>query len=130
LYGEKLVKTSKTSPTKASKKTLSITFTLLIWSGIVLAFLGAVVAIIGAGGATAFDGKFGNIEVKTTSVGLAILVVGSLLAGTIALRLPKDVRVLNRTRQTIQEKIAEKAIFLLGISILGCILLLVSFLHK
>lgn len=124
------MKTSKTSPAKTSKKTLSITFTLLIWSGIVLAFLGAIVAIIGVGGATAFDGKFGNIEIKTTSVGLAILVVGSVLAGTIALRLPKDVRVLNRTRQTIVEKIAERAILLLGISLLGCILLLVSFLHR
>jgi hypothetical protein len=127
--GGKPMTTSKDTPPATDQKTFSITFTLLIWAGIALAFLGAIVAILGASNVTVLEGTFGNIEIKTTSVGLAILVIGSLLAGTIALRLPPGVKVLARSEQTLTEKIVERPIFLLGWSVVGAILLLISLLH-
>lgn len=109
-------------------RTLSVTFTVLIWAGIALAIFGAIVAILGVGGAAAFDGKIGSIEVKTGSVGLAILVVGLIFAGTIALRLPRNVRVLARARKrSLTERIARRAPLFFLAGIIGCILLVLSF---
>lgn len=112
------------------KKKLSITFTALIWTGILLALFGAVVAVLGLGGTTAFEGKIGDVEIKTASVGLAIFAVGAVLAGIIALRLPKEVGVLARKPRSLIEKIANRPIYFFIAGLVGCILLALSFLLK
>jgi hypothetical protein len=75
------------------QKTKSITFTVLIWAGIVLALLGAITAIIGISDARALEIGLGIFTLKITNVGLVILVVGSFLASFVALHLPDNVSV-------------------------------------
>jgi len=53
----------------------SITFTALIWLGILLAIAGALIAVLGVGGAVTFDIKYNDMEFHSTNLGLAILVV-------------------------------------------------------
>ena len=73
---------------------VSFTYTALIWTGIVLCLSGFVIAVLGLGGLTSFEASFDSIKVKTTSVGLAIVVVGAVLSGTVAIKLPRGVRVM------------------------------------
>jgi len=59
-----------------ARKRVSITYTALIWTGIVLALFGAVVAVVGLAGSTTFEFGMDKLKVKTTSTGLAILAAG------------------------------------------------------
>ncbi len=104
----------------------SVTYTALIFAGIALAIAGAVVAILGLGGVTVFEGKAGGAEVKTQSVGLAIMVVGAVLAGTVALKLPKGVTVLSPSEASVTERVAERAPILFLVAGSAVVLLIVS----
>jgi len=109
---------------------VSITYTALIWTGIILALFGAITAVLGLGGATVFEGSLGSIKVKTTQTGLAILVVGAALAGTIALKLPKGIVVLEEgEKYSLTEKLARRIpVLSLVIVSVAIILLILSFL--
>jgi hypothetical protein len=98
---------------------------VLIFTGIALALGGAIVAILGLGGVTAFEGTVGDVEVKTESVGLAIMVAGAVLAATVALKLPSGVRVL-AGRRTIVERIAGAPWIFVAAALLGSLLLVLS----
>jgi hypothetical protein len=104
----------------------SVTFTAFIWFGMLLAVAGAVVAILGIGCAVVFSGKVAGAEVKTTSLGLAILAIGALLAGVVATRLPKGVVVFEVSRETVTEKIARRAIWLFLLAIAAALLFIIS----
>ncbi|GAC1447669.1 MAG: hypothetical protein PVS3B1_32810 [Ktedonobacteraceae bacterium] len=121
---------SEQGQANSKQKKTPITFTALIWSGILIAAFGAIVAVFGVTGATVFEGKIGDIEVKTQSVGLAILVIGAVLAGFIATHLPGDVRILARKPRSLTEKIASRAIYFFIIGVVACILLIISFFVK
>jgi len=110
---------------------VSITYTALIWTGIILSILGAIVAVLGFGGSTVFEGSLGDIKVKTTQTGLAVLVVGAALAGTIALKLPKGVVVLEEgEKYSFTEKLARRIpVLSLVILVVAIVLLVVSFLR-
>lgn len=106
----------------------SFTYTAIILTGLGLAVFGAIMAVLGLGGATAFDGSLGDTRISTSNVGLAILVVGSLLAGVVALKLPKNVRVFGDIESTFGERLADRvAMPSLITAILGAISLLVIF---
>jgi hypothetical protein len=109
----------------AAKKK-SITFTALIWFGMLLAAAGAAVAILGIGGAVEFSAKVGSTELKTTSVGLAICAIGCLLAGGVATRLPKDVAVLATRKPTFIDWISQYAWWVLGLALVAVVLFLLS----
>lgn len=56
---------------------------------IVLMIVGAIAALFGLGGSTAFEFSVGDAKVKTPQTGLAILAVGAILSVIILVRLPK-----------------------------------------
>lgn len=90
-----------------AQKRISLTYTVLIWLGMVLCVVGAVAAIVGVGGSNAFALTFGDFEAKSTQVGLSIMVIGAALAGVVALKLPAGVRVLAEHSQPgFTEKLA------------------------
>lgn len=95
-----------------NEKRLSVTFTALIWSGIALIVCGAAVAVLGIGDDIEIvELTWGSASLKTSQVGLVMIVVGSLLSGTVALRLPSDVRVFDSGRRQVSfmEQVAERA---------------------
>ena len=60
---------------------------------------GVVVAIIGLAARTAFEASVGDVTIKTTSVGLAILVVGAVFTAYVAANMPSHVRVFGGEAQ-------------------------------
>lgn len=83
---------------KNKKQEISITFTAIIWVGLLLAIFGAVVAALGLGGVTTFTFKWKDVvELNSTSIGLIIMAAGILSTLYQANHLPKGTRVLMRT---------------------------------
>ena len=107
-----------------SDKRLSITHTVLIWTGIVLIIVGIIMTLFDLGSdATAFQVTILDIaELSTSHIGLILIVVGSFLSGIVSLRLPPDVRVFRESRQNLTEKLAENA--LIPSAVLGGLALL------
>ena len=115
---------------RMAKDKLSITYTALIWTGIVLMLFGAITAILGFGGSTFFEASFGDLKVKTNQIGLAILIIGAVFTATIARKLPKGVKILGEgvEKYSFTEKLARKIpIFSLAIIVVAIILLVLSF---
>ena len=71
----------------------SVTFTVIVLFGILVAAVGLVMTILGLGGSTAFELSIGEWVAKTTSTGLAVMVIGCTLSAGVALKKPKDVRL-------------------------------------
>ncbi len=83
---------------KIGRRRVSITYTLIIWTGIFLAIFGAAVAALGLGGVTTFTFKWKDVvELNSTSIGIIIMVVGVFLALYQANHLPNGVGVLMKT---------------------------------
>lgn len=77
------------------KRRVSITHTAIVWTGILLAVFGAVVAAMGFGGVSTFTFKWKDvIELNSTSVGIVIMLTGAILAWYQANHLPKGVGIL------------------------------------
>lgn len=95
----------------------SVTYTVLIWFGMLLALIGVAIAVLGLGDVVEFSAKVGNAQLKSTSLGLIVVAIGIFLAGFIATRMPKGVTVFATTAPTWNERIAARAglLFLLGI---------------
>lgn len=104
----------------------SATFTALIWFGMFLAAAGMVIAILGVGGAIEFSAKADGAEIKTTSLGLAILAIGCLLSGVVATRLPKGVSVFAVSRPTPIEWIVLHAAWFIALAVVASALVAVS----
>lgn len=107
----------------AEKNRLSITYTVLIWFGMLLALLGVAIAILSLGGAVEFSAKVGDAEFKSTSLGLAIVAIGTILSGFIATRLPKGVTVFATATPTWTERVASRAGILILLGVLALALL-------
>jgi len=113
------------------KERISITYTALIWTGIILCLFGAIVTVLGFGGSTTFEGSLYGIKVKTTQTGLVILVIGAVLSGVVAVKLPKGVRVLElgEKKYSFTEKLLGGIpILSLVIGVIAVTLLILSFL--
>jgi uncharacterized membrane protein YidH (DUF202 family) len=107
----------------------SVVYTGLILFGILLAVAGAVIAVLGIGKPSATEVSGGGVDVKTSSVGLVILVVGAGLAGILALKKPGDIELFTDrpARRPLPERIAgNAAIPALAIAAVGVVLLVVS----
>ncbi len=87
----------------------SITFTALIWLGMLLAVAGAVVAVLGIGGAVTFSAKYGGNEFSTTNLGCAMMMIGAVLAAVVALKLPKGISVFAVQQQSWGDRFAANA---------------------
>jgi formate hydrogenlyase subunit 3/multisubunit Na+/H+ antiporter MnhD subunit len=113
---------------------VSITFTALIWTGIVLCIAGFIITALGLGGVTLFEAGIGDFTVKTTNSGLALIVIGAALSYFVSRALPTGVAVLGndptREEPTLREKpirilpmvalvIGTIALFILIVSILA-----------
>jgi len=83
----------------------SVTFTALIFVGMIIALAGVTMLLLGLGGNSSFDFKMAGVTVKTTSVGLAVLAVGSLMSAAVALNLPENVQVFGPTRPTRTDRL-------------------------
>jgi hypothetical protein len=117
--------------TSDQQKVISITFTALIGAGILLALFGAIVAVFGIGNTTVLDIKWGTVEVQTSSVGLAILVVGAALAGIVALRLPAGVQVFFAGKSRfLTNMIGNRGMYFFLVGGVGCILLVLSLVFR
>jgi TRAP-type C4-dicarboxylate transport system permease small subunit len=81
-----------------SKGKISITFTAIIWVGLLLTVFGALVAALGLGGVTTFSFKWKDVvELNSTSIGLIVMAGGILLTLYQANHLPKGSQVLMKT---------------------------------
>jgi hypothetical protein len=117
------------APTADRPPRRSVVYTGLILFSILLAAAGAVIAVLGIGKPSATEVSGGGIDVKTSSVGLIILVVGAGLAGILALKKPSDIELF--TDQPAQRPLPERiagnaAIPALAMAVVGVVLLVIS----
>ena len=86
---------------------LSITHTALVWMGIIICLIGLWLTLFGAKDVTIFEGTIGNIQFKTSHIGLILISIGSLLSGLVATKVPSGVRLLSasKTKKTFTQKI-------------------------
>ena len=104
----------------------SVTFTALIWLGMLLMLAGAAVAVLGVGAAVEFKAKIGGNEITTTSLGLAIMATGAVVAAYVATKLPKGVTVFAVHEPTWQDRVADKSGWLVAIAAIILVLLALS----
>src|SRR5262249_48111130 len=110
----------------ATKKRISITFTALIWTGLLLAIAGTIFTLLGLSGQSLFEASIGNLTIKTAHVGLTLVVIGSLLAGFIAMNLPEGVELYAEQGRSLTERVAENArLPCFALAIIGVIALVV-----
>ena len=109
---------------------IPFTYTCLIWIGILIVLYGlAVIAFPGkVPGAKEISVliKFLGIELQTNDMGIAILAIGSLLSGSVAIKVPKGAMVLGEEgkKRSFTEKLARKIPFFAFLIIAGAIYLL------
>ncbi len=101
----------------------SVTFTALIWLGMLLTLGGAIVALLGIGTAVEFKAKIGDGEVTTTNLGLAIMAIGAILAALVATKLPKGITVFAVSKPTWGDRFSENSGWLVAFAVLTIILL-------
>ena len=106
---------------------ISITFTALIWTGILLCIFGSIVAVLGLNGSTTFEIHIKSAEVKTTQVGLVILIAGVILSFFTAQRLPPGVIVLGDEPTFTEKLVRQIPIMSVVTGIIAIILLFLSF---
>jgi hypothetical protein len=112
--------------TETGKSTPSVTFTALLWLGMIIAVAGLIVTLLGAGHAIEFSAKIGETEIKTTSAGLALLALGLFVDGFVATRLPTGVSVFEVRKPTLLETIAAKALWIFVAAVVVVILCVLS----
>lgn len=95
-----------------SSRRLSVTFTALVWTGITLILVGAIMTFFSIGSdVTAFKVTiFDVVELRTSHIGLVLIIVGAVLSGIVSLRLPADVRIFGESKRSLTERIAENAL--------------------
>lgn len=104
----------------------SITFTVLIFFGMLVALVGLVVLLFGLGGSTSFEFSISDLAVKTTSVGLAILALGAGLSAVIALNLPDEVQVFGETPATLRDRLKAFSLVFVGVAVVAGVALVIS----
>jgi hypothetical protein len=107
----------------------SIIYSSLILAGILMAIAGLVIAVLGVGKPSATEISGSGVDVKTSSVGLVILVVGAGLAGILAVKKPSDIELFtNRPMApTLRTRVIDNAaIPALAVAVVGVVLLIVS----
>jgi hypothetical protein len=73
----------------------SIVYSAIVVVGLVLTVLGAIVAVVGVSSSDLFTASLGDARVKTSSVGLAIMVVGAAITVVAAISKPRDVQLFS-----------------------------------
>jgi hypothetical protein len=111
-----------------TSQTRSITLTVLIGSYIVVMLAGLCMAVAGITAPINLSLNEKGFKLSTTNTGLALVVCGGFLAGFVALRVPKGVRVFSPGNKPPKiEEFARKAglpLFALGLLALALIFLL------
>jgi uncharacterized membrane protein YidH (DUF202 family) len=90
-----MVDMSRAARGKAIRRRPSIVYSAIVVVGLAMTVLGAVVAIIGVSSDGLFNASIGDAHVKTSSVGLAIMVVGALVTVVTAIRKPRDIQLFS-----------------------------------
>jgi hypothetical protein len=107
----------------------SIIYSSLILAGILMAIAGLVIAVLGVGKPSATEISGSGVDVKTSSVGLVILVVGAGLAGILAVKKPSDIELFTDRPMapTMRARVIDNAaIPALAVAVVGVVLLIVS----
>jgi uncharacterized membrane protein YidH (DUF202 family) len=90
-----MVDMSKGARGKAISRKPSIVYSAIVVVSLAMTVLGAVVAVIGVSSGGLFSASIGDAHVKTTSVGLSIMVVGALVTVVTAIRKPRDIQLFS-----------------------------------
>ncbi len=106
---------------------MSITFTALIWTGILLSIFGAIVTVLGLGGSTLFEVSIGSVTVKMKATGLIIIVIGAALSFFTAQNLPPDVIVLGDEPTLMEKNVRNIPAISLLVCVIAIFLLLFQF---
>lgn len=117
------------SAAPASPPRRSVIYSSLILLGILMAIAGVVIAVLGIGKPSATEISGLGIDVKTSSVGLAILVVGAGLAGILAVKKPSDIELFTDkpAAPPLWKRVTDNAaIPALAAAAVGLVLLIVS----
>jgi hypothetical protein len=94
-----------------------------------MAIAGLVIAVLGVGKPSATEISGSGVDVKTSSVGLVILVVGAGLAGILAVKKPSDIELFTDRPMapTMRARVIDNAaIPALAVAVVGVVLLIVS----
>jgi uncharacterized membrane protein YidH (DUF202 family) len=88
--------------------------------GIVLVIGGAVIAVLGLGNPTSVSIEARGLTVKTTSVGLAIMLIGVLLTAILLARKPEGVTLADRFPSPRRDRAIRFAValFVVGVALL------------
>jgi hypothetical protein len=112
-----------------SRVRVSITYTALIWLGMALCVIGVSIVILGLGESSTFELTFGGATLKSTQSGLMILIVGAILSGIVASRLPEGVIVLDKNSQYSETEKFFRELPKISLAIIGisAILFIISY---
>jgi hypothetical protein len=108
----------------------NVTFTALIWLGMILTVVGVVVALLGIGGTINLSAKIGDYELQTTSLGVAIMALGAIMAAFVAVKLPKGVVPFAVERRTLLDRIAAQSGWVIILAIVAVVLFILSLLFR
>ncbi|HEV7939066.1 MAG TPA: hypothetical protein VGP18_13730 [Solirubrobacteraceae bacterium] len=97
---------SKGARGKAVSRKPSIVYSAIVVVSLAMTVLGAVVAVIGVSSGGLFSASIGDAHVKTTSVGLSIMVVGALLDLVPLTGDLSDIQPEEYTRQVVEAMIS------------------------
>ncbi len=90
-----MVDMSKGARGKAISRKPSIVYSAIVVVSLAMTVLGGIVAVIGVSSGGLFNASIGDAHVKTTSVGLSIMVVGALVTVVTAIRKPRDIQLFS-----------------------------------
>jgi hypothetical protein len=112
--------------TERQEQRRSVTLTALVVFGMAITAAGLVMVLFGLGGSTVFEVTLGDWTVKTTSTGLAVMVIGSALSTGVVMNLPQGAVLFGPTRRTWSERLRSLALPLAILTVICLVLLAVS----
>jgi hypothetical protein len=112
-----------TTPTK------SYVLSALIITGALIALLGAIATVFGLTGSTTLDISVGeNYTLKTTSAGLALVVIGAALAAFTLKNLPSNTQVFAGPSSTpTLSRLQLPAFIVAGLALVGLVISIVIY---
>ncbi|MEU9983750.1 hypothetical protein [Streptomyces sp. NPDC050856] len=91
------------TPGKAERRSIVLSSVIIV--GLIIALAGVVFAALGIGHVGVIDGEAEGVKLKTTSLGVFMILTGALLAGFVATNLPEGYVIHGDTPETKAQKV-------------------------
>src|SRR4051812_25300937 len=93
---------SQASPPRAGRPSLVLSAVIIF--GLMLVVAGVAFALLGLGNVGVIGGEAKGVELRTTSLGVVMIVVGALLSGLVATNLPNGYQIYGGRRESVAQK--------------------------